>query len=417
MNNILPNFPITAPRFDLMKQRAAAQPIVTKSNEIAILTNIRKKIKSIAVSGGDEYRHFWFYLDRGKIRDYGSFAEFRKCEVVETREQFKEMWLYDYPEQKHWYHLEANEYDGDYYLYLDRKLIFQTSSKKQDYYAEIDNSEFLNLLSDIVDCYCQWIVNENVAYNSFINLNLSYCRRLGKIVRQKYWKINPYNKKMITKGIKVEDKSILKKIAEQSDLSPMKTMTSGKFFEYCRLGYDANGYFKKKPDISNLDAYSAFADGRDEGLRELDPNSESDFRQWFFDESRYGGHPWEVCRGGNSTHISLYVHHKEDGWTLRLAGSSSTRVNETVKFALALYKNKIPFELQDASEIFSMVTGTDYIGIVPKEIFPRYCHSLFSDDKGGKRIIDFMNLGNEDAESIVVAAEWYPVEIFAEKQS
>ena len=371
MNTNIPTSLITAPRFDLLLQKAKAQPIVIKPDENTLLMNMLEKMKSIAVSGTDDYRHFWFFLDRGKIRDYGSFAEFRKEGVVDTREDFKEMWLGDYPEEKHWYHFETNEYNGEYYFYIDSELTFHISKNKpDDYYGVVNNKKILSILSDIVAAYCQWIVEDNTDYNRFINLNLSYQRRQGKILRKKYWEINSYDKKMITKGITKNDITILKKIVEQSSddyrLSPMKTMTSGKFFECCRMGYDANNYFKKRPDISNLDAYSAYADGRDEGLRKIDRDSEKEFRQWFFERSRGGGHPWEVCRGGNSTHISLYVQHCDAGWWLWLAGSSSTRVNETVKFAFALYKNQIPFKLSDASEIFDMVTGEDYIGIVPK---------------------------------------------------
>jgi len=408
------NFPISAPRFDLLLQSAKAQPIIIKPEEAVLLMNILEKMKSIAVSEDDDYRHFWFYLDRGKIRDYGSFSAYRKEGVVDTREEFNEMWLCDYPEEKRWYHFGTSEYNGEYYFSLDSELVFHISKDKPDYYGEIDNSQLLNLLSDIVDAYCQWIVDDNAGYNQFINLNLSYQRRQGQILRRKYWDINHYDKKRITKGIKQKDLTLLRKIVAQSSndyrLSPMETMTSGNFFEYCRIGYDANGYFKNNPGISNVDAYSAFADGRDEGLREIDPDSEKDFRQWFFDRGRIGGHPWEVCRGGNSTHISLFIHHEEAGWSLRLAGSSYARVNETVKFAIALYNNHIPFKLSDASEILQMVTGKDYIGIVPKEITPRYCHSLFPDE----RIIDFMNLGYEDTEKIIAASEWYPVEIKAD---
>jgi len=416
MNKDIQNFQISAPRFNLLLQRAKAQPIVIKPDEIALLMSILEKMKSsITVSGTDDYRHFWFYLDRGKIRDYGSFAEYRREGSVDTREEFKELWLGDYPEEKHWYHFETNEYNGEYYFYVDSELTFHISKDKPESYEKVNNSKLLSLLSNIVDTYCQWIVEDNTGYNQFINLNLSYQRRLGKIIRWKYWEINPDDKKMITKGISEKDITLLEKIVEQSSddypLPAMETMTSGKFFEYCRMGYDANGYFKRNPDISNLDAYSAFADGRDEGLREIDPDSEKEFRKWFFDRNRFGGHPWEVCRGGNSTHISLYIHHEEAGWSLQLGGSSCTRVSETVKFALALYKNHIPFKLFDAAEILDMVTGKDYIGIVPQEVFPQYCHSLFEDENENERIIDFMNLGWEDTDKIIAAAEWYPVKI------
>lgn len=75
--------------------------------------------------------------------------------------------------------------------------------------------------------------------------------------------------------------------------------------------------------------------------------------------------------------------------------------------AIALHDNNIPFILREAGEILRMVTGEDYIGIVPDYHFPRYCHSLFPAED---RIIDFMNLGFEETENIIKYAYWYPVE-------
>ena len=122
-----------------------------------------------------------------------------------------------------------------------------------------------------------------------------------------------------------------------------------------------------------------------------------------------GAHPWEICRGGNSTHISLFVSEKSGKWAVRIAGSSIGRVEETARMAVALHENKIPFELSDAEEIVRMVTGIDFIGIVPDTVFPRYCHSLFLKED---RIIDFMNLGydKELVPKIVEKTFWYPLE-------
>lgn len=74
--------------------------------------------------------------------------------------------------------------------------------------------------------------------------------------------------------------------------------------------------------------------------------------------------------------------------------------------AVSLYENKIPFELSDSQEIIRMVTGEDFIGIVPDIVFPRYCHRLFPEED---RIIDFMNLGfdKEYVQKIVEKTFWF----------
>jgi len=78
--------------------------------------------------------------------------------------------------------------------------------------------------------------------------------------------------------------------------------------------------------------------------------------------------------------------------------------------ALALLKHNIPFILHEGEEILSMVSGKDYVGIVPDHVFPRYCHSLFPKKD---RIIDFMNLGSENQDELIRNADWYPVPTIA----
>lgn len=74
--------------------------------------------------------------------------------------------------------------------------------------------------------------------------------------------------------------------------------------------------------------------------------------------------------------------------------------------AIALYENGIPFSLYQADEILRMITGEDYIGIVPENVTPRYCHGSFPKED---RIIDFMNIGFDYKEQIEQAAYWYPL--------
>ena len=406
-----------APAFDRFLQVAQLQPIVIDSEDREKLHLIYEKMKGVMVCGYDEYRNIWFNIERGSIEDYGDYEEYLEEEVISDRDDFEEMWLYDYPEPLKWYDLAVNEYNGEYYFYIDRELTFHIAKELPKCSGEIDIKPLINYLEKEVNRCVDWLQADEAGYNSYVNKNLSYSRKKGKILRQKMWKIFPYSKKQIQNGILEGDIEILKKVAIQSsddtEKSYIQEMTAGKFFDYCRMGYEANDYFKGK-EMTSLEMYEAFSDGRHEGLTEIDLDSVEAYTDWHNKRSG-GGHPWEICRGGNSTHISLYVEKKDKGWYLWLAGSSSARVNETAKFAIAFYKNNVPFKLTQAEEIYKMICGTDYIGIVPKEIFPRYCHSHFSDDD--EIIIDFMNLGWEETDKIIAAAEWYTIEIKANKEN
>jgi hypothetical protein len=151
------------------------------------------------------------------------------------------------------------------------------------------------------------------------------------------------------------------------------------------------------------------ADGRDEGLVDIAGDPEKAFDDWYCDKSHRGGHPWEICRGGNSTHISLIVHKKKEGWQLYLAGSSRARVLEAARMAIALSENDVPFILADAQELLRMLKGIDYCGIVPKDVTPKYCHNCFPREDN---IIDFINPWHdkEVVEVIKKYATWYPLD-------
>lgn len=209
------------------------------------------------------------------------------------------------------------------------------------------------------------------------------------------------------KGLTTADIDTLRVIVELSEndeltIFPNK-MTSDIFFDCCKMGYDTNNY-PNDAELEPVDLYRKFADGRDFGLAKLNLDSPTEFEEWFDKREWQFGHPWEVCRGGNSTHISLYVDKQASGWRLSLAGKSSGRVAETIRFAIVLYNHNIPFKLWDAKEIFAMVSGMDYIGIVPEGIMAAYCHSCFSKEDC---VGDFMNLPLENQKRIIEAADWH----------
>ena len=212
------------------------------------------------------------------------------------------------------------------------------------------------------------------AYNKYLEKNLSWHKRLGKIKRKDYWNILGNNAIRLDKRLGIERIRKLRTIVEESkedeSISFISRMTANDFFNYCEACYDANDYFNESPGgLSAKEKYLRMADGRDAGLRNIEGNSQKAFHAWYHSGERLGAHPWEICRGGNSTHISLFATNTENKWYLRLAGSSIVRVEETVKMAIVLYDKNIPFTLSEAEAILQMITGNDYIGIVPDYIF------------------------------------------------
>ena len=80
-------------------------------------------------------------------------------------------------------------------------------------------------------------------------------------------------------------------------------------------GFDLSGEDRERMALDDL--YLHYADSLDEGLTGkgqglsngpgIDLSSPEAWEEWYFDGNRFGGHPWEVCRGGSWTHVTLMV--------------------------------------------------------------------------------------------------------------
>lgn len=164
-------------------------------------------------------------------------------------------------------------------------------------------------------------------------------------------------------------------------------------FELQEGTYNQNVY-ENLDGLSAMQQYYKKADGRDEGLSKISLDSSVEFETWYYDNYRGGGHPWEVCRGGNSTHIDLFVRHCEHGYYLEVAGKAWSRSIEAIKFYNALRGEGVAVTLRDAKGITDRLLGRDRIGIVPEGIPPFYCESWFPN----MELLDFMHLPYEREE-------------------
>lgn len=167
-------------------------------------------------------------------------------------------------------------------------------------------------------------------------------------------------------------------ILGNSNSALVPAMTAGLYFEYCRVAYLANPQSfervsgeKLDPNLSGQELYKRWADGRSGGLPEIDLTSEEAFREWYHGSAWRGGHPWEIYRGGNSTHIDLGVYWKSEGsvegWCVFLDALASTRMVETIRIALALHKANLPFFWHERDILLGRLKRDCYIGIVPED--------------------------------------------------
>ena len=293
-------------------------------------------------------------------------------------------------------HLVTLERDDYRAIFLGRELIYQSRVYEEHEVYEYGLKDLFIWMEAAVKKCVEDL--KNGTYNSDVCNNLSARQRTGTISRKDYWELFPDSKKSYLSEISDEDIEVfVSNIKDQKDGQPVgayiSEMTAGKFYEYCAIGYKANHY-ENLEGLTPKEQYYQMADGRDEGLSEINADSYEEFEIWYHDTHRSGGHPWEVCRGGNSTHIDLYVRHDKNGCFLSVRGKAWTRSIEAIKFYNALRAEGVAVYLHDAKGITDRLLGRDRIGIVPEHVIPSYCEAWFS----GMDILDFMNLPYEQDE-------------------
>ena len=366
------------------------------------LFRLLAQVSPVAENGA---KTLWLRAPRGPISDYGDPKEAVEMGDCDSEEEFIQEWESWFPDEIEWYEMEALEIPKEGYraVMLRHNFVITQDLRRQVKGFPLELSEFVQWLVDGVK-ECLEMLRAGT-YNDFIRENLPPQHRTGTIKRKDFWDVWPEARASFFKDISAEDVAVFIQLASEQPADykeidgRLPAMTANDFFRFCAMGYAANNY--PGCDKPPKEQYYLHADGRDDGLKEIDADDPEAFHTWLNDRE-YGGHPWEVCRGGNSTHVSLTVSEDERGYFLFLAGDAWTRTIETVKFYLALRRAGIPVFLHEAKTLAQRLAETELIGIVPEGVFPAYCGSWFRE-----HIIDYMNLPNEDREKFVPFCTWY----------
>lgn len=232
--------------------------------------------------------------------------------------------------------------------------------------------------------------------------------RLGKIRRADLWEATPRNERTF-----IRDELCGDEISRFLEIAPVlkeakaiPDLTLNDYLEYCALCYRAIGlqFTKSSP----RQQYRAVADGRHEGLLDVKADSAKALMSWLAGRTG-GGHPFEIVRGGNDTHIDLFIAETNEGLGLRLRGSSTGRAAETIKMALALHAAGVHFELYDVDLHSRRVRGEDWLGIVPDYYSAASPYILFPSHDCIRDQICHYEIGDNPALKAKIV--WYPVEV------
>jgi hypothetical protein len=179
-------------------------------------------------------------------------------------------------------------------------------------------------------------------------------------------------------------------------------MTAADFFKYCRIAYLAGKRKEDKVDesLSGREMYARYADGRHEGLLDIDPDSKQEFADWIdgaHPRRGSGGHPWEIKRGGNTTHIDLMVLrpslYRKDGFKVELRGESIGRMVETMRMLLAIHEAGPPISISNPESVRKRLLALDNIGIIPSYAPLHRANQYFEKDKNVFDVMYYDDLG------------------------
>lgn len=275
--------------------------------------------------------------------------------------------------KRKWFHVRVKEYQDVYYFFGVQDLDFSYESKKHTVVGLQDNSE--SVLDDL-EVALQAIALEQknswMAYLSKLMRSVPSELRYGIIPRTHVRRLIPayrcFDQEL---GVTTLAKTVQYLKRHRFDRESIPEMTAQLYFRYCRVAYLANpDTFGKdfNSKMSGKALYKRWADGRDGGLKMVNPESPGAFSKWYDGEDWTGGHPWEIYRGGNSTHIDLSVSRVEgrNTWKVALTAFSSTRLAETCRIALALEKAKLPFEFNHQESYLDRLLEQDAIGVLPE---------------------------------------------------
>lgn len=352
-----------------------------------------------------DYANYLPSYDEGSLEKVDQiFTLMKDIGSVDDLDDVKIIWIHTMQSKPYWYKLVTVENPKYEYraIALNGKTIFASNGLKETEKWESRNiAELLDWV--IVALRRSLRLLQSGQYEKYVNRRLPLDLRTGVIKRNILWELFPEWRDDFYQDFSASERQKFLHYAKREIVSSPKripSMTANDFYKFCSIGYKANGY--DGINLSPKDQYLKHADGRDDGLCDIDPDSPAAFLDWLKDKSHFGGHPWEVCRGGNSTHIDLLPVFGEEGYYLYLRGSSINRTIETLKFYNALNDSNVPVVLSDIALLRDRITGDENVGIVPRTVFPRYCHSMFPEGN----VIDFIHLPDEKKREVSKHCMW-----------
>lgn len=295
-----------------------------------------------------------------------------------------------------WYGLYLAEQKDYQAVLLNQVLLI---NPRQELDEKMDMGDFLLWIIEEL----KWCIEmlQKGTYNAYIRENLPYEHRAGVIRRKEYWRYVPRDKKRTLGDVDEDEKKEFLAWYNQNKNKTgygMKQMTSGYFFEACNVLYDLFGK-REEEYLTPIERYKKYADGRDNGLAQLDVHSKEQFEEWY--SGGFFDHAWDCCWGKVSF---LRLQKRDDGCYYFIYYDKYA--GETIHYALELIRHGYLLCAAHYNAMVQKMQGEDMITICPQG-----CGAMYY-ERGAKetlRATDYRWLPETYSKEMVEAIAWYDI--------
>jgi hypothetical protein len=340
-----------------------------------------------------------------------------------------------------WNHVRVTKYNEVYYIDLfedDLPTLEVTPNKSIEvgqafgrmspfgHHHEDEPGVWKDLIIAVLD-WLKVVKKDWIKANKLVQANYPLNRRMGyvpnSLIRASLSDIYRIDKELGKAKTKKFISLVESNYFHDDKNTTRKSMTANDFFEYCKIAYIAgcrkDDYLDES--LSGREMYERYADGRHEGLLDIAANSKKAFADWIdgtHPKKSSGGHPWEIKRGGNTTHIDLYVtrpsYYLKEGFKVSLAGASIGRLKETICMFLGIYDAKLPISINNPEGIRKRLLAQDNVGIIPCYQSLHRANQHFREDEDVFDVLHYDELGRYKTR-IKPFITWEPLPILKPK--
>lgn len=421
---------ITQPVIDSVMRGTLGNEVYVDGKSFALLLEIQKALSVFEPIGDDEARKIWLEIPRGTAEEWKAFDDLRRGytddgddDLAGYQEELEEC----FPCETRWLFMVTSTYREYTFLKIsdrDHKYVIFTNRTFRDKGCPTDMVWLFEPLLELVKERVSLITRDPDAYNRYIEENLPYRQRSGRIRSKCLNEIVPEGKLQV--GDREHCIEVMKELLRREEVysevkdssavdweskgvpAPFDTMSIRTFCKYYRIAdtvfWSRSEHRRSKKAVSIDDDVEYYSHhGLHHDLEGADLDSVGAFKS--FAQDHYG----EL--GLSRMDVGAIDDCVRDKWVVTFGFSYSAYMEDGLRIAMALYETGAPFIFFEAENLLHALEESGTVRLSP---FTFHDYLQGGDDEG---VLDLPYVEDCDKEGeltraqydeIVKLAEWEP---------